>query len=286
MIANIFRTASRTLSACTLMRASCAAALALAVGGADGAQASPAAQAGQCRVEFTGLSDVVYNPALELSGLLIQGNHNYASDTRVGGSDSTAFEVLDPDGFLILYVLLNEWRISGQLDQNATRAVRFERSDLALALEAAEMGLNYQQVLTAKVEQERLDNSADILRLLAMKTEGMRLIIEGLRPLLGSGTGPVELPAGFLGVRMARFLDQLAPPGQTIMAQYLDRSTGRAPNVLCDPAAASVIVGQILCGYRFANGQAREPAVCPQGLRLNRLALQPRCRRVGGQDVC
>ena len=61
-----------------------------------------------CRVQFTGHSTVRYNPALNLTGRIIIGQHNYDSAVRQGGSTQTRFEVLDSDGFLTLYILVNE----------------------------------------------------------------------------------------------------------------------------------------------------------------------------------
>lgn len=269
-----------------LLRGSLAATMAFAVCGAGPAE--PVAQASAaCQVAFTRISDVVYNPQLGLSGTIIVGNHNYAPATRSAGPDSTNFEVLDTDGFLTLIILLNEWRASGQLERNATEAVAFERSDLVLALDAVDRGLRYHQVLLTRVDETPIDNPAAARRLLMLKLEGLRVLAEGLRPRLAGGAATVELTPGFLSARMGRFLDGLAPgPDQSIMAQYLDRPTGSTPNVLCDGAAASAFLGQLLCGYRFADGAAREPAICPQGIRFTRLAALQRCRRVGGQDVC
>lgn len=285
MIGNTIRASVQTRAGRAILRASCAAAVALVVGGASSSPARPAAQTGECRVEFTGISDVAYNPALQLSGVIIKGSHNYAPATLSGGSGATPFEVLDHDGFLTLFILLNEWRASGQLDRNATEAVDFRRGDLALALEAVERGLRYHEAVATTITDDT-PNREDARRLLALKADGMRAIAEGLRPAMSGDQGLVELPAGFLSARMGLFLDRLTPPEQIMQAQYLDRPTGGAPNILCDRSAASAFIGHLLCGYQFASGQAREPAVCPQGIRLTRLAALPRCRRVGGQDVC
>ncbi|WP_292064858.1 hypothetical protein [Brevundimonas sp. UBA7664] len=286
MIQDTIRTSARSPGDLTLLRASLVALMALAVGGAG--PPGPAAQAGGvCQVDFTGISDIVYNPQLGLSGPIIMGSHNFTPVTRTGGPNSTTFELLDADGFLTLVILLNEWRASGQLQRNATEGVVFQRADLALALDAADRGLRYHQVVLNRLEENRPDNYADARRLLLMKLEGLGILADGLRPRLSGAAAAIELNPGFLSGRIGRFLDGLAPgPEQSMMAQYLDRPTGNTPNVLCDGAAASTVVGQVLCGYRFADGVAREPAICPQGIRFTRLAALPRCRREGGQDVC
>ena len=286
MTQDIVRTSARSLVGLTLLRASLVALMAFAVGGAG--PPGPAAQAGGvCQVDFTGISDIVYNPQLGLSGPIIMGSHNFTPATRMGGPNSTTFELLDADGFLTLVILLNEWRASGQLQRNATEGVVFQRADLALALDAADRGLRYHQAVLNRLEEDRPDNYADARRLLVMKLEGFRILADGLRPRLSGGGAAIELTPGFLSGRIGRFLDGLVPgPEQSMMAQYLDRPTGNTPNVLCDGAAASTLVGRVLCGYRFADGVAREPAICPQGIRFTRLATLPRCRREGSQDVC
>lgn len=277
---------ARSPGGLSLLRTSLVAMVALAVGGAG--PPGPAAQAaGVCQVDFTGISDIVYNPQLGLYGPIIMGSHNFTPATRTGGPNSTTFELLDADGFLTLVILLNEWRASGQLQRNATDGVVFQRADLALALDAADRGLRYHQAVLNRLEENRPDNYADARRLLVMKLEGFQILADGLRPRLSGGGAAIELNPGFLSGRIGRFLDGLAPgPDQLMMAQYFDRPTGNTPNVLCDGAAASTLVGQVLCGYRFADGVAREPAICPQGIRFTRLAALPRCRREGGQDVC
>ena len=259
---------------------------------ADGVAAAPveqpAAQAGGvCEVVFSRISDVTYNPTLDLSGPIIVGSHSYVPETRTGGAGSTGFEVLDNDGFLTLVILLNEWRASGQLKRNESGTVAFQRSDLVLALDAVDRGLRYHQVLSDYTDANRPENYADVRRLLMLKLEGLRVLAEGLRPRLAGGAATVQLPPGLLSARRGLFLDRLAVgPEQLIQAQYLDRPTGDAQNVLCDGTAKSAFLGQVLCGYRFADGKAREPAICPEGLTFNRLAVVPRCRRVGGQDTC
>jgi len=264
------------------------AAAALCLTGAAAAPTDGQQDSSVCQVEFTAQSDVLYNPDLDLTGRIITGRHNYSATTRSGSSTWTDFEVLDNDSFLILYVLANEWKASGLLERNRREAVGFPRTDIELALAATRMGLIYHRTLKAKVERESPANAADILALLALKIESLLVLQTGLEQYAGGSASTVELPPGFLSTRMGPMLDGLVPgPEQRTMAQYLDRTTGKSvPNVLCSHDAASAFVGQLLCGFRVTTATAREPAICPDGLRLTRLSSLPVCRRAAGVDQC
>lgn len=261
--------------------------LALSVVGSTTAPATARQAASVCRVQFTGLSTVRYNPGLNLTGFIIMGQHNYDSTTRSGGAASTDFEVLDNDGYLTLIMLMNEWQASGKLGRNQTRIVTYPRSDILLALDAASMGVAYHRILAGMVEREQPENATTILSLLALKTEAMTALEQGLRSALDRSPGGVDLPPGFLTARLGVILDGLHPgPGQFIQTQYLDRPTGDGPNILCNADARSVVIGQVFCGTRFTDGAARDAAFCPEGVRLNQLSSLPRCRRIGQQDQC
>lgn len=249
--------------------------------------ATPAVQSGRaCTIEFTGMSGVVYNAELDLTGLIVMGHHNYSPATRSGGAGSEEFEVLDTDGFLTLYILLNQWQASGQLERNLTEPVDYHRSDVELAAEVVGMGLQYHHVLVERIAVSRPANYTAVRRLLAFKIEGLVSIQEGLERALRQSGDQIELPPGFISARMGLLLDGLTGPDQFMMAQYRDPASSESAVVLCQDGGSSTFVSQLLCGHRFRSASPRDPAICPEGLRLNRLASLPFCRRVNGADVC
>ena len=283
MFQAILETARRRIP----IRLTLVAALALVVGGGSAASPGIAAPAGGvCKITFTRTSDTKTNPALGLSGLIFMGSHNYDPATRSGGSGTTAFELGDTDGFLTLYILMNEWRASGQLEANRSKPVLFHRTDLLLALDATERGLSYQRAVMDRADSQASEINIKTKSLISMKIETLSVISDGLRAVLSGNGSMVEIPPGFMSVRIGIFLDRLTGPDQQIMAQYPDRSAGEKFNVLCDPSAPSALVGQLLCGYSLTNAKRRDDGLCLKGMSMNRSASVPRCRRANAKDEC
>lgn len=237
--------------------------------------------ASSCSVNYTGISEITYNPQLNLQGLIIKGNHSAPS-----GATRTDFEVLDTDGFLTMSALHSAWQSQRLLpvptNANPTPTVNLPLTDINMLKAAAEMGKSYHDTLLARLEVDRPSNYNDVKRLLLKKRD---FNIELLRMLTVWTPIRNRIPVRELREKLSANLEDLAPGAeQTMMAQYLDRNSGDRPQVLCNPGNASQMIGQVVCAFNYETNMKRDPNFCAAGIRFDSLGLTSVCQRVGGVD--
>lgn len=235
-----------------------------------------------CSVNYTGISEVTYNPQLNLNGLIIKGNHSAPS-----GATRTDFEVLDTDGFLTMAALHSSWQSRRLLQGLVTPShpvpfIDLPLTDINMLKAAAQMGKHYHQTVKAKIDAERPANYADanalLVRKIAFNTNLLRKLDEWV---FLRGRVPLTQIREFI----SSDLEDLAPGAdQTMMAQYLDRNAGDRPQVLCNPGNASQMVGQVVCAFNYETSARRDPNFCPGGIRFDDLGTTSVCQRVAGVD--
>lgn len=247
-----------------------------------------AQRAAACRVQFTVLSTVRFNAAHNLTGLVISGRHDPISGGAAPPSASD-FEVLDTDGLLTLYILMNGWQASGQLERNARGSVAYHRSDLMLALEATQNGIAYARTVRAEAERRALPTLAEVAEGAQERIDGLQGLQDGIRRVIGSDGDMIEVSPGLITDQLAAFLDRFRPGGaERLFAQYSDLRAGRGPDVLCDPDSPSDLVGRLLCQQPFSGRAAPTQSACREGVTFSRLAAATRCQRASPRsaDVC
>lgn len=235
-----------------------------------------------CNVNYTGISEVAYNPQLNLNGLIIKGNHSAPS-----GTTTTNFEVLDTDGFLTIAALHSSWQARRLLQGISTPShpvpfIDLPITDINMLRAAAQMGKHYHETVKAKIDAERPANYADANRLLVRKIAFDTALLRKLDEwVLLRG----RVPLSQIRETISSSLEDLAPGAeQTMMAQYLDRDAGDRPQVLCNPGNASQMVGQVVCAFNYETSARRDPNFCPGGIRFDDLGTTSVCQRVAGVD--
>ncbi|MBJ7447414.1 MAG: hypothetical protein JHC81_07755 [Brevundimonas sp.] len=222
--------------------------------------ATTPAAAAECRIRFT---DFVIEPyqsgGQQMQRLVLVGDHNYSSATNTGGAGRTEFRVADGDGFLIFSLLSLRWQTG--LSSGAETG-RVSRAEVRTLQQAMEMGRAYYARLIEIISAEPRPSNYESMR---GRTDIKNEVIAETLTVLAQGRSyranndTIVIDTGRIRTIAARFR-----PGGDMMSQYRDfRVRDGAPNLLCDPDAASVLIGRLACGD-ISIASARPP--CPDGL--------------------
>lgn len=223
-----------------------------------------------CRVEFTDVQLEPYQSGgRTMYRVKLAGEHNFNPATDNGGSAITPFSTSDGDGFLMISAFGARW-LNGD-----DRSVRVPRAELRSLRSAVEMGQAYYTRLIEIISAEPRPANYDSMlnrseEKLALLGEILAIIDEasGYRSaddteLLGS--------APWLRLQLARFR-----PGasERMMSQYRDHLLDDRPMLLCDQAAANVLMGRLLCPQPVSSeGTSNANDLCSDGMMVSAILI-------------
>lgn len=215
-----------------------------------------------CDVEMHAAVEFTYSD-VQLPANMYFGRHNLTHDARYA-----RFQIIDDDGFLTLVMVFHDLRQSGVFQSHLRRDASIYREHRQLLLRAAQIGETYYTELLRRTSAlTGSDRTTDIERQARLATENLahwralREGVEGLR-LEPNTTATWVLPQGFL-LRWTRLLEEAHPSSPSRrLANYGDVAL-RERSLLCDPGAASALIGTGLCAYNFLTGDLR-PGACDE----------------------
>lgn len=234
-----------------------------------------------CDVTYTEIKEVSYGAAEDsLNGILLKGQHNAPA-----GAGTKSFEVLDLDGFLVLAAIHSSWQSNLLVQANARGQVSLPMDDIKSALRVVRMGQNYFRVLLRNARAANAPNIAAIEAEINAKATYLSILRSQLENWESNGG---NVARNGIKLFMSEGLERFAPgSSDRLYSQYRDLSLGNTPQILCNPEAASELVGQVLCSRNFVTSAQRSPSFCAGGITFNRLSSLPVCSIANGvPGVC
>jgi len=221
------------------------------------------ASAKECRVRFTEITAETYNSGgRKMDRLVLKGNHSYRPASNSGGSATTAFEIVDGDGYLTIAILTSRWRSISE-ESGSSDSARVSNAELQGLRQLVEMGQAY---YTRGLEIISANPPENYERMRDQAIKKMRLLGEVLIALSQArdyrpSDNTVVIDIAWFRQLLGRF-----GLGGDLQAQYRDKLLNEgAPNLMCDPKAASPVVGMLACAGALPAPTYNKP-LCPDGL--------------------
>ena len=250
--------------------------VAVAIGAAALAGASNAKAVEPCRVEFADIRLEPYTSGdRNLVRAHLSGDHNYSAATNTGGSRTTAFNIVENDGFLVLAVFSARWRDEVRAaESNGLALPRIPRGEFESLKRAIEMGIGYYERSRVVLAASDRENLPAILSSIDDKVRLQREILSYLNSAAGfrASDDTIAVPSlGWIIRQPTRFRFGV---GRELASQYRDSAIGDALNMFCNPQAGSLVVGRLACPPPpFAQG--RDDGACPEGLTFSPILFPP-----------